>query len=131
MFPLMLLCAEPSIGSDHTPLVFSNGEDSSPRATRFFFEKGWLALPGFIELLCHKWFDFGRARGHYFDLIDVWQWHSGELRGFLRGWGANLRKETMAEKNDILQHFQVLDSMADGVSLNDDGWGFRCHLEEA
>jgi hypothetical protein len=127
----MSLCAEPSIGSDHTPLIFSTGEDSSPRSSRFLFEKGWLALSGFSDLLLHKWFEFGRARGHCYDLIDVWQWHSGKLRGFLRGWGANLRKESMAEKNEILQQISVLDSMANGVGLNDDGWGLRYHLEES
>jgi mannosylglycoprotein endo-beta-mannosidase len=36
----------------------------------------------------------------------------------------------MAEKNEILQQISVLDSMADGVGLNDDGWGLRYHLEE-
>jgi hypothetical protein len=55
----MSLCAEPSIGSDHTPLIFSSGEDSSPRLSRFIFEKGWLALPGFSDLLLHKWLEFG------------------------------------------------------------------------
>jgi hypothetical protein len=37
----------------------------------------------------------------------------------------------MAEKNEILQQISVLDSMADGVGLNDDGWGPRYHLEES
>jgi hypothetical protein len=113
------------------PLIFSSGEDSNTRSSRFLFEKGWLALPGFSDLLLHKWFEFGRVRGHCFDLIDVWQWHSGKLCGFLRGWGANLRKDSMAEKNEILQQISVLDSMADGVGLNDDGWGLHYHLEES
>jgi endonuclease/exonuclease/phosphatase (EEP) superfamily protein YafD len=39
MFPLMSLRAEPSIGSDHTPLIFSSGEESTPRSSRFLFEK--------------------------------------------------------------------------------------------
>jgi endonuclease/exonuclease/phosphatase family metal-dependent hydrolase len=58
-FPLMSLSAEPSIGSDHTPLIFSSREDSSPRLSRFIFEKGWLVLPGFSDLLLHKWLEFG------------------------------------------------------------------------
>jgi hypothetical protein len=78
-----------------------------------------------------KWFGFGRVRGHCFDLIDVWQWHSGKLCGFLKGCGANLRKDSMAEKNETLQQISVLDSMANGVGLNDDGWGIRYHLEES
>jgi hypothetical protein len=74
--------------------------------------------------------EFGSVRRHCFDLIDVWQWHAGKLCGFLRGWSTNLRKDAMAEKNEILQHISVLDSMADGVGLNDDGWGLCYHLEE-
>jgi hypothetical protein len=128
---LMSLTAEPSIGCDHTLLIFSTGEDAGPRSTRFFFEKGWLALPGFTDLFRNKWFEFGRTHGHCFDLLDLWQFHSGKLRSFLRGWGANLRREAIVEKDDILQQIQVLDSMADGVGLNDEGWGFRYHLEES
>jgi hypothetical protein len=87
-------------------------------------------MPGFSDMLLHKWLEFGRVRNHCFDLIDLWKWHSGKLRGFLKGWGANLRKESMSEKNDILQQISVLDAMAAGVGLNDDGWGLRYHLEE-
>jgi hypothetical protein len=36
----------------------------------------------------------------------------------------------MSEKNDILQQILVLDVMANGVGVNDDGWGLRYHLEE-
>jgi exonuclease III len=79
-FPLMSLCAEPSIGSDHTPLIFSSGEDSNPRISRFLFEKSWLVIPGFSDLLLHKWLEFGRVSGHCFDLIDLWKWHSAKLR---------------------------------------------------
>jgi hypothetical protein len=37
----------------------------------------------------------------------------------------------MAKKNEILQQISVLDSMADGVGLNDDGSGLHYHLEES
>jgi hypothetical protein len=104
----MSLTAEPSIGCDHTLLIFSTGEDAGPRSTRFFFEKGWLALPGFTDLFRNKWFEFGRTHGHCFDLLDLWQFHSRKLRSFLRGWGANLRREAIVEKDDILQQIQVL-----------------------
>jgi hypothetical protein len=36
-FPLMSLLAESSIGPDHSPLLFSTGEETPPRSNRFFF----------------------------------------------------------------------------------------------
>jgi endonuclease/exonuclease/phosphatase family metal-dependent hydrolase len=36
-FLLMSLLAESSIGSDHSPLLFSTGEEAPPRSNRFFF----------------------------------------------------------------------------------------------
>jgi hypothetical protein len=56
-FPLLSRAAEPSIGSDHTPLVFATGTDLVPRASRFFFENAWLSLlirPFCITILYHN-----------------------------------------------------------------------------
>ena len=49
-FPLCSLVAETSLGSDHTPLVLDTGEGSPIRSNHFYFETGWLALPGFDDL---------------------------------------------------------------------------------
>jgi hypothetical protein len=38
-FPLMSLLAESSIGSDHSSLLFSTGEEAPPRSNRFFFRR--------------------------------------------------------------------------------------------
>jgi hypothetical protein len=37
---------------------------------------------------------------------------SGKLRSFLKGWGANLKKEARAEKDSLLSHIKELDLLA-------------------
>jgi mannosylglycoprotein endo-beta-mannosidase len=129
-FPLLSLVAESSIGSDHTPLVFATRVDLAPRASRFFFENSWLTLPGFSDLIQAKWGSFIPAQGIYFDAIGFWHYQIGLLRWYLKGWGANLCRDSRREKDTILQQIQELDLVADGVGLNDEGW-MRCyHLEE-
>jgi hypothetical protein len=54
---------------------------------------------------------------------------SGKLRSFLKGWGANLKKEARAEKDSLLSQIKELDLIADGVGLLDEDWGWRYHLE--
>jgi hypothetical protein len=119
-FPLMSLLAESSIGSDHSPLLFSTGEEAPPRSNRFFFEKRWLSIPSFSNLICSKWGDFARDQSRCFDLLDLWQLQSGKLRSFLKGWGANLKKEARAEKESLLNQIKELDLMADGVGLSEE-----------
>jgi hypothetical protein len=129
-FPLLSLVAETSIGSDHTPLVFSTGSEVLPKVDRFFFENSWHALPGFLEMVRSKWGTWPLVQGRYFDAIDFWHNQIGNLRRHLKGWGANLRRDSRLEKDTILHQIQELDVIADGVGLNDEGW-MRCyHLEE-
>jgi hypothetical protein len=53
-----------------------------------------------------------------------------KLRSFLKGWGANLKKEARAEKDSLINQTKVLDELADGVGLSEDEWGWRYHLED-
>jgi hypothetical protein len=77
-----------------------------------------------------KWGSCVLAQGVYFDAIGFWHHQIGLLRRYLKGWGANLRRDLRLEKDSLLQQIQELDVIADGVGLNDEGW-MRCyHLEE-
>jgi hypothetical protein len=38
-------------GSDHTPLAWDSGETRTPKKGGFKFEKWWLAIPEFRELV--------------------------------------------------------------------------------
>jgi hypothetical protein len=106
------------------------GEEAPPRSNRFFFEKSWLSIPNFSNLICSKWGEFARDQRRCFDLLDLWQLQSGKLRSFLKGWGANLKKEAHAEKESLLSQIKDLDLLADGVGLSEEDWGWRYHLED-
>jgi exonuclease III len=54
IFPVCSLWAETIIGSDHSPLILSSGEDLGKRSPHFFFEKGWLERPEFGDLVSGK-----------------------------------------------------------------------------
>jgi hypothetical protein len=86
-----------------TPLVFATGMDKAPRTNRFFFANSWLGFPGFTEMVWSKWGAWDLAPGRYFDVIDFWQSQIGYLRRHLKGWGANLRRDSRLEKYLILQ----------------------------
>jgi hypothetical protein len=52
------------------------------------------------------------------------------LTSFLKGWGANLKKEARAEKESLINQIKDLDLLADGVGLLEEDWGWRYHLED-
>jgi hypothetical protein len=47
----------------------------------------------------------------------------------LKGWSANLGKESKVAKAKLLARIQELDYMANGAGLDEDGWTLRYHLE--
>jgi hypothetical protein len=51
-----------------------------------------------------------------------WYSQSSNLRQFLKGWSANLGKDNKEAKAKQLAHIQQLDSLADGIGLDEDGW---------
>jgi hypothetical protein len=61
--------------------------------------------------------------------IDWWHSQSSDLRQFLKGWSANLGKDSKEAKAKLLARIQQLDTLADGVGLDEDGWALRYHLE--
>ena len=69
LFPLATLIAKPSLGSDHTPLIFDAGLGRPVRSNMFFFELGWFELEGFTDLVKARWLRLmGSAGGR--DIVD-------------------------------------------------------------
>jgi endonuclease/exonuclease/phosphatase family metal-dependent hydrolase len=104
--PLTLLRATTCLGSDHSLLVLDTGSSVPKRTNRFFFEASWLCLPGFLELVKDRWSvqaeRIRRCRGP----IDWWHSQSSDLRQFLKGWSANLGKESKEAKAKLLARIQ-------------------------
>jgi hypothetical protein len=121
--------AETIIGSGHSPLILSSGEELRKRSPRFFFEKSWLERPEFVSLVTSKWNELAAESVPGADSIDRWNRVSGGLRQFLKGWGANLGKEARDLKQDLLAQIQALDAQADTLGLDEEGWAMRYHLE--
>jgi hypothetical protein len=128
-FPLTVLRATTCLGSDHTPLVLDTGSKLPNRPNRFFFESGWLDLPGFKEMVAHHWVAQAVGMRHCRGPIDWWHAQSTDIRQFLKGWSANLGKGAKEIKAKFLARMQELDCRADGVGLDEDGWALRYHLE--
>jgi hypothetical protein len=132
-FLLLSLCAETRIGSDHTPLILDSGVDippPPPRVSRFVFENGWLLVQGFKDILSVKWRQLLEEPRCRRDPVEVWHGSSAALCSFLKGWSANLGSNRKRENTLILSQIRVLDDRADSVSLSDDDWALRYHLEE-
>ena len=84
------------------------GEGSPVHSNHFYFETGWFELPNFSDLLLTSWERLAAAvKGR--DIIDWWNFMSGGLRQFLRGWSRNLGKESRAKKDSLLALIKEVD----------------------
>jgi hypothetical protein len=61
LFPLASARALPRIGSDHTPIVWDAGIGNPPKKSSFKFEKWWLSIPDFKDIVIKAWFVNGRG----------------------------------------------------------------------
>nr|XP_051202041.1 uncharacterized protein LOC127315609 [Lolium perenne] len=129
-FPLCSLTAITRIGSDHTPLLLSSGEETRRVPPRFFFHTWWFGVPGFGDLLKAKLGSFISERGPHRCHIELWQCVAHNTRQFLKGWGSNLGKEKRDFRENLLLQVTELDRVADATGLDEDGWALRYHLED-
>jgi hypothetical protein len=70
----------PRVGSDHTPLVFDSGAFYAPKVKQFRFEKWWLNVEGFQQLVAKTW----NMPCKILKSIDVWQYKIRSLRNLLK-----------------------------------------------
>ncbi|XP_071680408.1 uncharacterized protein [Lolium perenne] len=129
-FPLCSLTTITRVGSDHSPLLLSSGEDAPICQSRFFFQTWWLGVPGFGDLMREKIRGFIFDHGPHRCSVETWQYVSRNSRQFLKGWGANLGKEKRDFRTNLLRQLEELDRMADANGLDEEGWGLRYFLED-
>ena len=108
-FPLCTLRTLTRIGSDHCPLLLSDGTAKALEPRQFFFEKQWTAQKGFSELIQQKWGEASERHPVGAYSVDKWHGNMSRLRKFLKGWGANLRGEYRRAKTDLLARIQEID----------------------
>jgi hypothetical protein len=80
----------------------------------FRFEKWWMEIEGFRELVTKNWKQpcpHGKA-------IDVWQVKLRRLRKFLKGWGININAEQKRKKQALVAEFNCLHIMSETETLS-------------
>jgi hypothetical protein len=98
MFPSVSVRTMPRVGSDHTPLVVDSGAFTAPLVKQFRFEKWWLNVEGFHQLVAKTW----NSPCHCSKSIDVWQYKIRLLRKTIKGWAINMESEQNKRKNSLL-----------------------------
>ena len=68
------------MGSDHTPLMVDTGAIQPPKNKQFRFEKWWLEVEGFEDMVKKCW----NAPCSIKDPLDRWQYKSGCLEEFVK-----------------------------------------------
>ena len=53
--------------------------------------------------------------------MELWHFQANGLRRYLRGWGANVGRDSRLKKEALLLKIQELDDIADRVGLDDEG----------
>jgi exonuclease III len=109
MFPACSVMAKARLGSDHTPLIVDTGAFRAPRNKQFRFEKWWLQVEGFDQIVDKIW----SAPCNHAKSINRWQLKIRNLRKGLKGWNANLESDQRKKKQHLVAEYDLLDIMSE------------------
>jgi mannosylglycoprotein endo-beta-mannosidase len=114
MFPSVSVKTLPRIGSDHTPLLFDTGAFTAPVEKQFRFEKWWLHVEGFKDLVYKTWHLPCNVRKS----IDIWQFKIRNLRKTLKGWAINIESQQNKLKKQLIAEYDILDVLSETQPLS-------------
>jgi hypothetical protein len=97
-----------------TPLVLVLVKKLKAKVHAFRFEKWWLEVEGFEELV-RKVCD---SECPVSDPIDKWQFKIRTLRKNVRGWSRNMKVARNRRKKEILAEIDLLDSKGEQTPLD-------------
>jgi hypothetical protein len=123
-FPKVKLMTLTRVGSDHCPLLLDDGTRDDLIKRGFRFEVVWLSQGGFREKLIGRW---PVSRGE--DIQDFWKRMKKEVRQPSKGKGANLDGEIRRRADKIMRVIKWLDSKAEAMEIDENGWRLRYELE--
>jgi hypothetical protein len=115
-FPLAKVLALPKLISDHNPLMLDSGDNCSFGKKKFKFEKWWLEIEDFSEVVLKAW----NLRCEVDDPMEVWQSKVSIFRRLVRGWASNVVAELNRHKQTVAAEFNCLDMKAEGRVLDRD-----------
>jgi hypothetical protein len=101
LFPACSVRTLPRVGSDHTPLVVDTGALKIPNSKQFRFEKWWLKVDGFDQVVAKFW----NTPCHHKKAIDRWQFKIRTLRKGLKGWNANVESAQHKKKQQLVESY--------------------------
>jgi hypothetical protein len=101
--------------SDHTPLLLEFGDNCSVGRKKFKFEKPWLQLEDFGEVVRKAWFlDCPGLCSMY-----KWQAKIRNFRKMVKGWAINVIAELNKHKQVVAAEYNLLDLEAEVRVLDD------------
>jgi uncharacterized protein YfkK (UPF0435 family) len=106
--------AKARLGSDHTPLIVDTGAFKAPSNKQFRFEKWWLQVDGFDQMVEKTW----SAPCNFVEAIDRWQFKIRNLRKKLKGWNANLESNQKKKKQHLVAEYDILDIISESQTLS-------------
>jgi hypothetical protein len=113
-FPLAKVKVMPKEGSDHISLMVDFGEDKIIKEHAFRFEKWWMEMEGFEELVNKAW----SIECPHSDPVDIWQFKIRVLRKKMKGWSRNMEVARNKRKKEILIEIDFLDSLIEQAPLS-------------
>lgn len=106
----------PWVGSDHTPVIWDSGTSQIPKKKSFKFEKWWLAIPEFKNLVDKAW----ATRCNSNNPVDRWQKRVRCLRKLANGWSANLDSFLRKHKKNLMEEYDKIDIKSEISGLSAD-----------
>jgi hypothetical protein len=114
-YPSVRVCMLPREVSDHNPLHISSGEKERFGDPIFRFEKWWLEMEDFVDLVKRVW----ETKSNCDDPMEVWQFKIRLLRKKVKRWSRNRYVELKKSRCDIISELDSLDRLAEQQNLTD------------
>jgi hypothetical protein len=94
--------------------VLDTGAFSPPAVRQIRFEKWWLEVEGFNEVVVKSW----TSPCNLSKSIDAWQYKIRNLRKTLKGWAINREAEQNKRKKQLIAEYDVLGLIAEEQPLS-------------
>jgi hypothetical protein len=107
--------------SDHSSMLLDLGGVCQDRDYLFRFEKWWLQMEGFSEIVKNAW----QTKCPSKEPMDIWQFKIRTLRKKIKGWSMNVEAKMRRKKKRILDEIDKLDIMAEHQPLIEQERGER------
>jgi hypothetical protein len=114
-YPLANVITLPRRVSDHNPILLSFGGKEQGMEALFRFEKWWLEIEGFSEMVRAAW----STKCQLSNPVAVWQFKIRLLRKKIRGWSRNVEEDVKKKKARILSEIDKLDMLSEQQHLSD------------